>query len=86
MLSHLFLYKNVTLIFVIHSFSYCHVKDRKVSSLSMGSQEALSLEIKYRKGGRIDKNEGRERKIMRSRPKKKMESISLKIFIFTFFY
>jgi len=45
------------------------VRGKKTSSLSRGGQEVLSLEVKDRKGGGIDKNEGRERKIMRSGPK-----------------
>lgn len=59
-LSHLFLYKNVTLIFIIHSFSYCWVKDRK-TYLSRGGLENLILEIKDRKSGRRNKNEGRKK-------------------------
>lgn len=66
MVSHVFLYKNVTLIFIIHSSSYSLVKDRKSSSTSSGRQGALSPEIKNKEEGRMDKNEGRERKIMRA--------------------
>lgn len=68
MLSCLFLYKNVTFTFITHSFSYSLVKDGKSSSASRGSQKALSLDIKN-KGGGMDKNEDKEGKTMRFRPK-----------------
>lgn len=44
------------------------MKDGKPSSASRGSQKALSLDIKNKEGG-MDKNEDRERKIMRFGPK-----------------